>query len=98
MTTADDLNEYVKLFNQLDKDHGGFISKEELKNGLKMAPKSITTPDDEEWDQILDGIDIDGDGQIDFTEFIAAAYDKTKLLNEANIKIAFDMLDSDGNG
>lgn len=50
MTTADDLNEYVKLFNQLDKDHGGFISKEELKNGLKMAPKSITTPDDEEWD------------------------------------------------
>jgi Ca2+-binding EF-hand superfamily protein len=50
LTTADDLNEYVKLFNQLDKDHGGFISKEELKNGLKMAPKSITTPDDEEWD------------------------------------------------
>jgi len=50
MTSADDLNEYVKLFNQLDKDHGGFISKQELKTGLKMAPKSITTPDDEEWD------------------------------------------------
>ena len=42
--------------------------------------------------------DIDGDGQIDYTEFLTAAMDKTKLLTQANLKRAFNLLDTDGNG
>ena len=43
-------------------------------------------------------MDQTGDGKIDFTEFISAVYDRKKLLSKKNIKIAFDMLDTDHNG
>jgi Ca2+-binding EF-hand superfamily protein len=34
-------------------------------------------------------IDSDGSGSIDFSEFIAATVNKTELLTEANLKVAF---------
>lgn len=43
-------------------------------------------------------MDSNGDGQIDFNEFLAAAYDRTKLLTEKNIRIAFDMFDTKKKG
>ena len=55
-----------------------------------------TTEDD--WEEILAVMDSNNDGKIDFTEFVAAAYDRQKLLNKKNIKIAFDMFDVDGDG
>ncbi len=44
------------------------------------------------------GMDRDGDGYITWEEFIAAATDKIALLNDANLKAAFAVLDEDGNG
>ncbi len=43
-------------------------------------------------------MDKDGDGQISYEEFIAAAINKVALLNESNIKATFEMIDEDGNG
>lgn len=43
-------------------------------------------------------MDQDGNGKIDFSEFVAAAYDRSKLLNSENIKIAFNMFDIERNG
>lgn len=43
-------------------------------------------------------MDSNGDGQIDFNEFLAAAYDRKKLLSDSNIKIAFDMFDKNKKG
>jgi calcium-dependent protein kinase len=51
-----------------------------------------------DWDEVLISIDTNGDGRIDFTEFITAAYDRTKLLSKENLKIAFRMFDLDGDG
>jgi calcium-dependent protein kinase len=46
----------------------------------------------------LISIDTNGDGRVDFTEFISAAYNRTKLVSEKNLEIAFKMFDIDGNG
>mmetsp|Transcript_25062 Transcript_25062/g.38899 ORF Transcript_25062/g.38899 Transcript_25062/m.38899 type:complete len:112 (+) Transcript_25062:1160-1495(+) len=35
---------------------------------------------------------------IDYTEFITAAADKTKMLSEKNLKFVFNTMDKDGNG
>lgn len=43
-------------------------------------------------------MDIDGDGEIDFTEFVSAAFNKRTLLSQENLDAAFKTFDSDGNG
>jgi len=41
---------------------------------------------------------MDGDGKIDYIEFVQAAIDHKALLNKDNIKAIFNMLDSNGDG
>lgn len=54
--------------------------------------------DKPELQTIIDSIDTDGDGVIDYSEFIAAAYNREILLSQQNLKVAFNMFDQDGNG
>ena len=48
--------------------------------------------------KMLNAADINKDGQIDYTEFIAAALDKKKLLSEENLRAAFNSLDKNNMG
>lgn len=43
-------------------------------------------------------MDTDGDGKIDYTEFIAAAFNRELLLSQQNLDAAFKIFDADGNG
>lgn len=43
-------------------------------------------------------IDCDGNGYIDYTEFVAAAMDLNDLLTEEKLQRAFDMFDQDKSG
>ena len=54
--------------------------------------------DEEDWDKMVNAMDTDGDGKIDYTEFITAAYNRELLLSQQNLQIAFKMFDQDGNG
>ena len=47
---------------------------------------------------MLASLDSNGDGKISFSEFVMGASNKSKLLNEVNLKIAFDVLDLNGDG
>ena len=47
---------------------------------------------------MLVACDTNGDGKIDYTEFIAAAYQKDLLLSSKNLRSAFNMLDANGDG
>ena len=48
--------------------------------------------------KLLKAADINKDGKIDFSEFVAAACDKKKLLSDENLRAAFNALDTDGDG
>ena len=47
---------------------------------------------------IMEKCDLDGDGRIDYLEFIQAAIDHQALINETNLKSIFNIFDLDGNG
>ena len=49
-------------------------------------------------DQIFERIDIDNSGKIDYSEWIVATINKSSLLTPEKLKIAFEMIDLDGNG
>ena len=40
-------------------------------------------------------VDVNGDGHIDFTEFIGVTFDRQKLLTKQNIRKAFNLFDKD---
>ena len=46
----------------------------------------------------MEAVDIDNNGSIDYTEFIAATMNRKKLLNKDNLEAAFKFFDKDGNG
>ena len=52
----------------------------------------------EQLNKVIESIDFDGNGYIEYEEFIRVTLPKEKLFTEANLKTAFDMFDLDKNG
>ena len=46
----------------------------------------------------MDSIDVDKNGKINYTEFLASSLDKDELFKTDNLKKMFKLLDKDGNG
>ena len=51
-----------------------------------------------DWDDIIRECDFNGDGVIDFQEFISACIDRKVLQNKQDVKIAFRILDTNKDG
>ena len=51
-----------------------------------------------DWDTVITSIDTNRDGVIDYDEFMTAASNRVKLLNDQNLRNAFEVLDSSGDG
>ena len=96
-TKAEDLKEVREMFLKFDANNDGFLTLEELRSGYSDIAQilNVEEPDVEE---MLRGADLDGDGKIDYTEFIAAAFQKDLLLSGENLQRAFRMFDADGDG
>jgi len=47
---------------------------------------------------MVQAMDADGDGRIDYTEFITAAFNRELLLSAENLHSAFRIFDADGSG
>lgn len=87
------MSEEMKIFYKLDKNRDGYITLKELRDGVKDFENM------EELSEILKGVDVDNNGAINYTEFIAATLDQTRYLNEAKrIRDAFNVFDKDGDG
>ena len=76
----------------MDKDGSGSISFDELKKGLSHVENAETLL------TMLKAADTDNSGEIDYTEFIAAAMDAKVFLRDDYLKTVFDMFDKDGSG
>jgi len=51
-----------------------------------------------EVDRIMASVDMDANGAIDYTEFISATINKSKLLTKERLKTAFDHFDKNHSG
>ena len=85
-----------KLFNQIDVNGDGKITKEELLKGLQGKMKSPTLAKDV--DEIYKNIDMDNNGYIEYEEFVRAAVSKEKFLSEGVLRYAFRYFDKDNSG
>ena len=70
-------------------------SKEELKYAYCQAGIDI---DKEQLEKIIDSVDFDTNGYIEYEEFIRVTIPTNHLFKEENLKIAFAMFDLDKNG
>ena len=83
-----------EAFNQYDTDGDGSISIAEMKNALKGGGKKMPHIDQ----NFLDKLDIDGDGQIDYHEFLVATMRTKHWHTTERLQRAFDKLDVDSSG
>ena len=89
------LIEYKTAFEFYDKDGDGTITLKELGAILKNLGKN---PTQKQLEQMYIEIDSDGNGEIDFYEFVAFINKKMKDLDiEEELKEAFNVFDQDGN-
>ena len=72
----------------------GTLSREELMNAYRQS-KGIDF-DEDEVDEIIRKVDSDGNGVINYSEWLLAAVDKERLLERKKIEQAFNMFDVNG--
>jgi calcium-dependent protein kinase len=89
------LNKLKKIFYKIDLNLDGKLSKEELYTAYKEAGMEMPK---EELDKVVESIDFDGNGYIEYEEFIRVTIPKEQLFTDANLRTAFDMFDLDKNG
>jgi len=82
-------------FMALDGNGDGLLTAAEMKEGLQKAGLKDIPPD---MQQIMEDIDSDGSGVIDYTEFLAATLDKRLYVKEDVCWTAFRTFDLDGDG
>jgi Ca2+-binding EF-hand superfamily protein len=88
-----DVAEEMKMFFELDKNRDGYITRKELKEGVKHLDEQ------EGFDDIFEGVDVDHNGAINYTEFIAATLDQTRYVTEPRrMQDVFKVFDKDGDG
>ncbi|XP_951999.1 calmodulin, putative [Theileria annulata] len=67
MKECDTEEELIQAFKVFDRDGNGFISAQELRHVMTNLGERLT---DEEVDEMLREADVDGDGKINYEEFV----------------------------
>merc|ERR1712195_180488 len=104
--TNSEMNEEIEdlgnLFRDLDSNGDGKLTEQELQEGLQQQQlhsncmlginggSHLT-----EALEVLKLMDLDADSRVDWTEFLSAMVDHTKLLSEEKLTQLFEMIDED---
>ncbi|KAL4296516.1 hypothetical protein GQ457_12G026470 [Hibiscus cannabinus] len=84
-----------EMFKGMDTDNSGTITLEELRQGLA---KQGTKLSDFEVKQLMEAADADGNGTIDYDEFITATMHMNRMDREDHLYHAFQHFDKDNSG
>lgn len=96
LATKDDKKELTEVFQRLDTNNDGVLSREELLAGFQSAQITALTQADVEG--LIDKLDSNKSKCIDYSEFLAAAMDRKRLISKERIRKVFGIFDKDGNG
>ena len=96
LLSKEEKNDLLELFQQFDANGDGVLSKEEILNGYRQLMPFDDA--EKEVERIMNEVDIDKSGTIDYNEFVLATINKQKLLNKEKLEATFKMFDKDGSG
>lgn len=94
--TEEQIAEFKEAFSLFDKDGDGTITTKELGTVMRSLGQN---PTEAELQDMINEVDADGNGTIDFPEFLTMMARKMKATDtEEEIREAFRVFDKDGNG
>jgi calcium-dependent protein kinase len=83
-----------EAFRAVDKNNTGLLTMKEIKDVFKESG-GITN---ENLEEIFKNLDLDKDGKINYSEFLAATFDRKKALTMQNLQFAFHHFDVENSG
>ncbi len=89
------LNDLNNIYYKIDKNCDWKITKAELFNAYKIAGIPISH---EKIEEIIQSMDFDKNGNVDYEEFIRMCIPREKLFTEENLENAFLLFDKEKNG
>ena len=89
------LNDLNNIYYKIDKNCDWKITKAELFKAYKAAEIFISQ---EQIEKMMDSMDFDKNGHVDYEEFIRMCIPKERLFTEENLENAFMSFDKDKNG
>ena len=95
LTNKEELLELQKAFQALDKNSDGKLTRAELIEGYSKLYGDMA---EDEVDNIMKLADFDGNGEIEYSEWVVATLDKQSLLTDEKLRTAFNIFDRDGGG
>lgn len=94
--SKNEINIYKRLFDEMDSNKDGYLTKDDLKKGLKEFVNYSAT--EEELKDTMDTLDRDKDGSVGFDEFIDYIAWSRQMRSEEAIRYAFETFDRNKDG
>ena len=94
LVSKEEEHEIKLIFEGLDENGDGVLSKQELVKGVEiLLSKFGTSGAFKDVDDLISKIDFDGNGTVDIMEFIAATINFKEVANEKFLRQAFNLFD-----
>jgi calcium-dependent protein kinase len=93
LVVNEEVDELRKVFESLDRDGNGKLTKNEIIEGFKYTEIS-----DIDIERVVTECDTDNNGFLDYTEFLTATCNWQKITSKNRLLSAFKAFDNDGNG
>merc|ERR1711971_267382 len=95
--TEEQISDFKEVFSLIDKNADGAITIKELGSAMRSMGQS---PTEEELQEMIEEVDLNGNGTIEFSEFLSKMAGKMAFspISEKEIYDAFRVFDKDGNG
>ena len=95
-----DLKMLQMAFEAMDTNKDGTLTRDEFIKAASQLQEWRFKDKGEEvkWNEVFQKIDLDGDGRLDFHEFIAGAVEHSKIMTKQNLQYIFRLFDANNDG
>jgi len=93
-----DLEEQKRIFQELDENGEGCITKDDLVRGYQKWYGGSRIFAEQEASDIMDCADLNGNGELSYSNWLIATANRSQAIDDAKLKVAFDFFDKEGNG
>ena len=87
------MDELQEIFNKLDKNRNGSLSKEELIEGYRSIHGDKFN--EKEIQALIDMADADGSGEIIYSEWLMTVVSREKIMTKEKLESIFKLFDKD---